>query len=319
MIAYYLFCFFICCAALYIAGNWVVEGVSRIAKFFGLKEFVTAFFVMALAATLPNLFLAIMSVAGGVPELSLGDVMGGNVVDMTLAVALAVFFSKKGIDAKSQTVQASLVFTFGAAVLPLVLLFDNNLSRGDGCVLLVFFFSYVFWLLSRQERFKEIYSGHPVSIGKHFDQIAKDIAKVIFGIAVLMVVAQLIVSSAQNFSMDFAVALPLVGILIIGLGNSFPEIYFGIIAARANKTKMLLGDIMGAIILPGTLVLGMVALLSPIKITDFSNFAAARYFLFIAAVFFFVSVRTGQKVTKREAAMLLFIYIAFLITEVFTR
>jgi len=305
--------------ALYIAGNWVVGGMSRIAKFLGLKEFVAAFFVMALAATLPNLFLAVMSVAGGVPELSLGDVMGGNVVDMTLAVALAAFFSKKGIDAKSRTVQASLVFTFGAAILPLVLLFDNKLSRIDGGVLLAFFFSYIFWLLSRQERFKEIYSGHPVSIGKHFDQFAEDIVKVVFGVTVLLVVAHLIVSSAKNFSADFGVALPLVGILIIGLGNSFPEIYFGIVAARANKTKMLLGDIMGAIILPGTLVLGMVALISPITIVDFSNFAAARYFLFIAAAFFFACVRTGQKVTKREAAMLLFVYIAFLITEVFVK
>jgi len=319
LIAYYIFSFLACCGALYVAGNWVVEGVSRIAKYLGLKEFVTAFFVMALAATLPNLFLAIMAVAGGVPELSLGDVMGGNVVDMTLAVALAAFFSKKGIDAKSRTVQASLVFTFGAAILPLVLLFDNNLSRIDGCVLLGFFFSYIFWLLSSRDRFKEIYSGHPISIGKHFDQFSKDAAKVAVGIAVLIIVAQLIVVSAKGFSMDFGVALPLVGILIIGLGNSFPEIYFGIAAARANKTKILLGDIMGAIILPGTLVLGIVALLAPIRIADFSNFAAARYFLFIAAVFFFASVRTGDKGNKREAAILLFIYIAFLITEVFAK
>jgi cation:H+ antiporter len=319
MVLYYFAVFILCCAALYFAGNWVVGGLSRIAKFFGWKEFVVAFFVMALAATLPNLFLAVMAVINGVPELSLGDVMGGNVVDMTLAIALAAFFSKKGIDARSHTVQTSLVFTFGAAILPLALLLDNNLSRVDGVLLLAFFFFYVYWLLSKKERFRKIYNGHAVPIGKQFGQLMKDIFKIISGIAVLIIVAQIIVSSAASFSVDFNVALPLVGILIIGLGNSFPEIYFGIISARANKTKMLLGDVMGAVILPGTLVLGMVALISPIKIADVTMFAAARYFLFIASVFFFICVRTDSRVTKKEAVVLLSVYIGFLLTEILSK
>ncbi len=111
------------------------------AKFFGLKEFVVAFFIMALAATLPNLFLAIMAVANGIPELSLGDILGGNVVDMTLAVALAAFFSKNGIDANGPTIQTSRMLTFSAAVLPQALLMDNYLSRIDGLLLLALFLS----------------------------------------------------------------------------------------------------------------------------------------------------------------------------------
>jgi len=319
MVLYYLIVFAICCGALYFAGNWVVGGLSRIAKFFGWKEFVVAFFVMALAATLPNLFLAIMSIANGVPELSLGDVMGGNVVDMTLAIALAAFFSKKGIDASGRTVQTSLLFTFGAAILPLLLLFDNRLSRADGALLLAFFAIYVYWLLSKKERFKKIFNGHQVPIGKQLGQFTRDLGKVAAGSAVLIAVAQGIIVSASAFSADFNVSLPLVGILVIGLGNSFPEIYFGIAAARANKTKMILGDVMGAVIMPGTLVLGMVALLSPFSVNGFSMFAAARYFLLIAAVFFYICVRTGRKVTKKEAVMLLAVYIAFLLTEVLAK
>jgi cation:H+ antiporter len=319
MLIYYLFIFIGCCAAIYFAGNWVVSGLSRIAKFLEWKEFTAAFFIMAMAATLPNLFLAIMSVINGVPELSLGDVMGGNVVDMTLTVALAAFFSKKGIDAKSKTVQTSLAFTFVAAILPLLLLLDGGLSRIDGAVLLAFFFSYIYWLLSKKEHFKIIYSGHKVALDKQFGRFMADLGKVAAGIAVMMAMAQGIVVSANAFSADFNVALPLVGILIIGLGNSFPEIYFSIVSARANKTKMILGDVMGAIILPGTLVLGMVALVSPIKISGVAMFAAARYFLFAAAIFFYICIKSDQKVTKKEAVLLLSIYIAFLLTEILAK
>ena len=243
MVISYVVFFVTCCAALYYAGNWVVEALSNIAKILHWNEFVTAFFIMALAATLPNLFLAIMSVANGVPELSLGDVMGGNVFDMTLAVALAVFFSKKGIDAGGETVQTSLLFTFGAAVFPLILLLDGGLSRIDGAVLLVFFFCYIYWLVSKKEHFKDIYSGHAVK--RDHLSMAKDVMKIVAGSVVLLVVAQAIVGLASGFSIEFGVSLPLVGILLVGLGNSLPETYFSIAAAKADKTKMILGDIMG--------------------------------------------------------------------------
>ena len=320
MFIYYYFLLFISCsAALYFAGDWVVGGLSRIAKFLGWKEFAVAFFVMALAGTLPNLFLAVIAIINHVPELSLGDVVGGNVVDMTLTVALAAFFSKKGIDARGRTTQVSAIFTFIAAILPLILFLDGRLSRIDGLILLGFFFVYLYWLLSKKERFKKVYNNYSVPIGRQFPVFMKDLGKVFAGTIVLLAIAQGIVVSANAFSTDFNVALPLVGILIVGLGNCFPEIYFSIVSARNNQTKMVLGDIMGSIILPGTLVLGLVALISPMEISNISMFATARYFLLTAAVFFYVCVRTGQKVTKKEAVVLLSVYIGFLLSEILSK
>ena len=78
---------------------------------------------------------------------------------------------------------------------------------------------------------------------------------------------------------------------------------------------MVLGNLMGSIIVPATLVLGIVALIRPIEIADFSPFAIARLFLIIAAFFFLFFVRTGKKITKKEAIFLLLIYIAFVTAE----
>jgi cation:H+ antiporter len=315
---YFVF-FGACCVAMYYAGNWIVESLARLAKILRWKEFVVAFLIMAMAATLPNLFLALVAVLNGVPELSLGDVMGGNVVDMTLTIALAVFFSKKGIDARGEVVQTSLMFTSIAAIMPLVLILDGSLSRIDGVVLLVFFFAYLYWLLSKKERFSVIYSGHSVNVGKNMGLITRESAKIFLSSLVLIGVAQAIIVLAEDFSASFMIPLSLVGILIVGLGNSMPEIYFSITAARANKTKMILGDVMGAIILPGTLVLGLVALLSPFSVDGATMFLASRYFLLIAAILFFVCIKTDQRVTKREGLLLLTVYIAFLITEIFVK
>ena len=80
---------------------------------------------------------------------------------------------------------------------------------------------------------------------------------------------------------------------------------------------MILGNLMGAVIVPSTLVLGIVAFLCPIEIKDFSPFVIARVFLIISVVFFFFFVRTDRKITKREAVILIGIYILFVLCEIF--
>jgi len=80
---------------------------------------------------------------------------------------------------------------------------------------------------------------------------------------------------------------------------------------------MILGDLMGSVIVPSTLVLGMVALIFPIKIVDFSPFAIARVFLILSALFFLICVRSDSKISKREAIVLLSLYILFVISELF--
>ena len=107
--------------------------------------------------------------------------------------------------------------------------------------------------------------------------------------------------------------------LIVGLGNALPEICFAIASARKGQTWMILGNLMGSVIVLVTLVLGIVALLCPIEIPekDFSPFAIARIFLVISALFFFICVRTDQKITKKEALILVGVYILFVLSEIF--
>jgi len=290
----------------------------RIAKFLGWKEFVVAFFVMAFAASLPNLFVGISSAFHKIPQLSFGDIVGGNLVDLTIVVALAVLVAK-GLPAESRMVQASSIFTILIAILPLLLILDGKLGRGDGVLLILVFFLYIFWLFSKKERFAKVYDGEKESITKEFKIFFKSLGKIIFGIILLLLAAEGIVRSAAFFAQSLNLPLALIGILIVGLGNALPETYFAIISAKKGETWMILGNLIGSVIVPATLVLGIVALICPIEIVDFSPFAIARFFLIISALFFLFFVRTGRKITRKEALFLLLIYIAFVATEILTR
>lgn len=319
MILLYILIFLGCCVLLYFSGEWVVGGLMRVARFLGWREFVVAFFIMAFAASLPNLFVGITSALHKIPELSFGDIAGNNLAALTIAIALAVLIGKKELPAESRTVQTTSIFTIIAALLPVILILDKNLSRIDGVLLIAFFVFYTSWLFSKKERFTKIYDTHKIPILKEFKIFLADLGKVILGIILLLVAAQGIVASAQFFAVSFNLSLILIGVLIVGLGNALPEIYFAVASAKRGETWMILGNLMGSIIVPATLVLGIVALICPIKITDFSPFAIARFFLIVSAIFFLFFVRTDRKITRKEALILLGIYIIFVAVEILTK
>ncbi len=319
MIWLYIFIFIGSCLMLFCAGSWLVSALIRMAKYLGWREFVLAFFVMAVVGSLPNLFVGINAALHKIPQLSLGDIMGGNVVDLTLAVALAVLVAGATLPAPSRMVQTSTLFTAGVAILPLILILDGKLGRGDGLVLLSAFTLYIFWLFSKKERFKKVYEDADEGIIREFKTFVKDLGKMVLALALLFLAAEGLVNSSIYFFESFNLSIPIMGILIIGLVNALPEIYFAIVSAKRGQNWMVLGNLMGSIIVPATLVLGVVCLICPIEITDFSPFAIARIFLVIAAIFFLIIVRTGQKITKKEALVLLFLYIIFVAVEILCR
>ncbi|MBU3934525.1 hypothetical protein KKC00_00955 [Patescibacteria group bacterium] len=318
MLWFYIAIFIISCLGFYFAGKMVVDGLITVTKYLRLKEFVVAFFVMAAAASLPNLLIGLSSAVRGIPQLSFGDITGNNLAALTIAVAIVALFAKGGIPAESQTVRTTSFFVMASALLPLVLIADGKLSRIDGILLILLFAYYIFWLFSKKERFNKPYKDnkHAISITQSFKFFLKDLIKIFIALIIFIIAAQGMVSSAQFFAKNFNISLILIGILITGLGSTIPEIYFDVISVKRGQTWMILGDLMGAVIIPSTLVLGIVVLICPIYIYDFSSLALARFFIIVAALFFPIIVRSGRQISKKEALILLSIYVIFLVSEI---
>lgn len=314
----WLFVFIISFLVLFWSGSQLVKNLMDIAKYLGWREFVVAFCVMAFAGAAPNLFVGISSALQGIPELSFGEIVGGNMVDMTLAVALAVLIGGNSLKVRSRMVQTSTIFTVLIALLPWILILDQDLGRGDGLILLLAFAIYAFWLFSKGERFKKTYraGGKKLETFSQFKVFLKDLVKTLVALFLLIIASWGIVRSVQVFSDTLGIGIPIIGILLIGLGNALPETYFAIVSARKKRTWLILGNLMGSVIVCATLVLGIIVLISPIENIDFSPFVIARIFLIISAVFFLIVVKTDQKITKKEALALLIIYISFLFAEV---
>ena len=274
-----------------------------------------AFFIMAFVGTAPNLFIGISSALHKIPELSFGDIVGGNLFDLTIILGLATLIAKE-LPAKSKMIQTSALFTLAVAVMPLILIWDGTLGRGDGFLLILAFAFYIFWIFGKKERFSKIYEQEDgISLVKEFRGFLLDLGKIALGIIILLLASEGIVRFATSFATDLNIPIALIGILIVSVGNALPEAYFAIASARRGKTWMILGDLMGSVIMSATLVLGIVALICPIRITDFSPFLVGRFFLILAVLFFYLFIRTGKRITRKEAVVLLLIYFLFLVCE----
>jgi len=309
--------FFLGIAILYFVEQWLIDSLVQIAKFLRWKKFILAFFTIAVGASISNFVVGVISALEGKPELSLGDVLGGNVVDMTLAVAVAAFFSKRGIPAGSKTIQSSLYFTAAAAVLPIIFILDGVLSRAEGVFLLIFFGLYFVWIFSKKRRFQESYQRSDKPVSEEFVLFLKNLGKSVVGFALVLFSAKAIVTSSLFFSDAIGIKIEIIGLLIIGLANAIPEMYFAVISARRNEEWLILGNLMGSVVIAATLVIGTVAIINPIHVGDVSLFATARFFLIMAAIFFFIFAKTDRIISKREGVFLVLIYLSFLIAEIF--
>ena len=299
-----------------------VKTLVEIARYLRWREFIVAFFVMGCAASLPNLFVDLNAALQHLAPISFGDIIGGNLIDLTLIMAIVIFFSKDTVSTESRMVQGSSIFTFFIAILPIFLIWNGKVTQWEGAVLILAFFVYAYWLFSKDDRFKKIYSkAKKESSSSNINRwvFVKNIVKIILILVILLFASEGIINSAQYFAGSLGVSLSLVGVLIVALGNCFPEMYFGLVSGRKGEGWMIIGDMMGSVIVCATLVLGIIGLFAPFQITDMAPFLLARIFTIVAAIFFVVTVRTGKKLTKKEALLLLLVYIAFLLTEVFAK
>ena len=294
-----------------LAAKWVVQSLLRVAQFLGWKEFVAAFLLAAFSNSIPNFFVGIVSALNKVPELSFGDVIGGNVIEICLLGGLAALISRGGLSTQSRTVQGSTLFATLTAILPLILAWDGVISRNDGLLLIFFFIAYLFWLFRKRERFEKVYNNLPN--GFKLKNFLSNIFGFIGSVFLLLLAAQGVVKSSMFFAEHFHLPIFFIGIFIVALGNNLPDLFFVFQSAKKNQDWLILGDLMGGVVITVTLVLGVVALIQPIKTgVGLGAAALSRIFLAMSGLFFLFFIRTGRRVVKKEGIVLIIICLLFL-------
>lgn len=265
MILIYIISFLVVCVLLAYSGASLVKSLNRMSIFLGLSGFSIAFVLMSFATSLPEFFVGITSALKGTPELSLGNLLGANIINLTLSMGLITFFAR-GVPVKGKYLFGNLLASLGVALLPFLLLFDQKLSRLDGGILLAAFLVYIITLLSRRKKTKE--KEDEVGLKEFF----KNLLFFFLGIGVLLFSAWVLVYFATKIATSLNLSLVFIGLIGVALGTSLPEFTFGLRAQRSEHKEMNLGNILGSIVVNVSLILGIVSLISPISIYPSRSF-----------------------------------------------
>lgn len=318
MFYFYILVFIASCLLLVRSGTWVVSSLTRIAKSLGWREFIVSFILMAFITSLPELFVGISSAFHYKPELSFGNIIGSNIINLTLVVAIAVLLAKE-LKCETALIQRSSIYTAIVAFLPILLMLDGKISRIDGLFLIFILIFYFKYLSQEQKRFSKVLTNGFKRDWTELKMFLKDLGIFLGGIFLLLLSAEGIVWSVSFLAISLGLSLTVIGILIVALGTNLPEIVFGIKAIAMGHKDMVLGALMGSVIINSTLVLGSTVLIYPLEIVEFSPYIVGILFTIAACLFFSVFSRTGKVITRKEGVVLLAIYILFVVFQLVIR
>jgi len=294
------------CISLALGGFLAQESLSRLARHYGFKEFFLGFTVMALSTSLPELIVGLSSALNNISSLSFGDVIGSNVVDLTLVIgSVALAAGKVRIE---RNLRKNWLFTLFLTSMPLILFLDGELSIIDGIILLLGFGFYMSQLIRERKETKK-----PL-VKLTEQELVSTVFSLVVGIILLILSARWIIRSSILLLQDFNIQPIVIGIVLVSIGTSLPELSFEIQSIRRGKEGLVLGDLFGSLVLNSTLILGLVSVINPIK-AGFTPFLTTSLFLILASLVFFFSVEDG-KITRTEGFLLLCLYAIFLITSI---
>lgn len=302
-IDYMIFAFLL--IILILSGALTTRSISKISLYLKLGHFAAGFIIMAIATSVPELVISITSAIEKIPELSLGTVLGSNVVNLSLVIGTATLIAGE-INFKSNKIKKELTYPFFIALLPIILASDGILSRIDGIILIIIFITY-FTLVFKRSDFEE---EEDVVSKKQF---IKNLIFFSLGLMALLISAKYLVDYTSLIASDIGIPVFLIGIILISFGTSLPELTFETISLLHGYKILAVGDLMGSTLSNSTLILGTVSIINPISIPDYSEFQIVSIFFIILISIFSLYLRSKSGLTRLRALLMIIIYIIFLL------
>jgi len=320
MIAFYLLIIIFFSFLLIKATDVLVLNLQSLAKRTRVGKFVITSLLLALATSFPELFVGVTAALEKRPSLSLGNIIGSNIANISLVIGGAALIGGT-VTVRGRALRRDAVYAFLAGIAPMLFLLDNQLSRVDGLILLALYGLFNTWVFIERRRKKPVVfeeeGGFVFRIIRRINHkgARRDFGWIFVGIVLLLVSADMIVRFGVKIAQFFNIPLLLVGLFLVAVGTSLPELAFSLEAIRKHQSEMVFGDLLGSIVANATLVIGITALISPINIRAFDEYflATVSYILLFGAFYFFI--HTKRRLERWEGAFLVGFYLAFLLGE----
>jgi len=325
MIIFYILILFALIFLLIKSADLVVDSLRKFAVMSHAKVVVVSSILLAMATSFPELVIGVTSALDKSPDLTLGNVLGANIANISLVAGVAALIAG-GVIIHNEFIKREIAIAAVAGVIPIVLAIDGRISRAEGILLLLFYVAYSASFF--KDRFLKIANfnraegyfhrfirqfEHPkVELDFH---VGKELVKLFSSLGLLILTANFVVRIAINLATMAGIPIFIIGLVLISMGTTLPELAFSIRSLKNHEPTMFFGNILGSIICNSTLILGLTSVIDPIDvISPLESTVAAISFVIIFVVFWLL-IKNKMHISRWHAGILLSLYSVFVVVE----
>lgn len=255
-------------AVLILGGELLVRGASRIALRLKISPLVVGVTIVAFGTSSPELLISIQAALAGSPDITMGNVVGSNICNLALVLGITALIAP--IPVNSDSIKIDWPMTMGCSLLLYFLVREGYVNDYEGVGFIVLLILYLFFIIrrSRKNHVGPEALGIDVEIPKSTSKknLIKDISLIFIGGAGLYFGSDWFVNSAKDLAIYLGISERIVGITVVALGTSLPELVTSVVAAFKKETDLALGNLMGSNIFNILSILGITSIIADIEV-----------------------------------------------------
>jgi cation:H+ antiporter len=297
--------------ALVLGGEVLVRGASGFARSIGMSPLLVGLTVVAFATSAPELAVSLEAAADGAPGLALGNVVGSNIANVLLVLGISALILPLAVE--RPVLRRDIPVVAGISVLTLVLALDGSIARVEGLLLVAVMLGYLTHTVLGLRRDHAADRPDPTPEDLPAGRRPMQLAMIGAGVAVLVVGAGWLVRGATDVARSLGVSDLVIGLTVVAIGTSLPELATSVIAALRGARDLAVGNVVGSCILNLGLVLGLVALVADGGVPV--DPAAVRFDLpvmVLTSLALLPVAFTGMAISRREGLFFVAYYAAYL-------
>lgn len=283
--------------------DWFVDGASGIAAKFKIPQLVIGLTIVAMGTSAPEAAVSITAALQGSADITIGNIVGSNIINILIILGLSAVLIP--ISVAKSTVRIETPFLIGITVVLLLLGLDGTISLLDGLILVALFIVYLLYLLrvaknnpEEQEQVKPL-------------KLWQAILATVIGLIIIVWGSDLAVGAASEIARMLGLSERFIGLTIVALGTSLPELFTSVTAARKGNADIAIGNIVGSNIFNILFVVGLSSLVTPVPFA--ANFIIDTLVAVAAAVLLLLAIVKRQKLVRWHGIVMLLGYVAYFI------
>ncbi|MFP4068150.1 MAG: calcium/sodium antiporter [Spirochaetaceae bacterium] len=302
-------------AALVAAANLFVDGAAATARHFGLSPLLIGMLIVGFGTSMPEMLVSALSALDGASGIALGNAWGSNITNIALILGVSAIV--RPITVRSRVLRTELPILLVVTLATGVLILNLGIARFDAAVLLVGFLVFVGWsVLPRGRESDDAFAAEVAETANAAPArpIGRSVLHLVGGLALLILASRAIVWGAVGLARAAGVSDLMIGLTVVAVGTSLPELASSVAAARRGEDEIAFGNVIGSNLFNTLAVVGIAGAIRPINLDRAAAVRDYPTMLFFTAMLFVVGfARRGRigRVTRVEGVVLCLLYLAY--------